>query len=68
MFTFRKEQRLHRLIAGFYEAEKPTAVVCHGTAALLDVKLSDGTLLIKGKTMTGFQIQRRTLRILMSAS
>ncbi len=54
MFTFKKEPRLHQLIAGFYEAEKPTAVVCHGTAALLDVKLSDGTLLIKEKTMTGF--------------
>ena len=54
MFTFKKEPRLYQLIAGFYEAEKPTAVVCHGTAALLDVKLSDGTFLIKGKTMTGF--------------
>ncbi len=54
MFTFRKEPRLHQLIARFYEAEKPTAVVCHGTAALLEVKLSDGALLIGGKTMTGF--------------
>lgn len=42
IFTFEKEPRLHQLIAAFYEAEKPTAVVCHGTAALLDVKLSDG--------------------------
>lgn len=54
MFTFRTESRLHQLIAEFYEAEKPVGVVCHGTAALLDVKLSDGSLLIAGKTMTGF--------------
>jgi putative intracellular protease/amidase len=29
-------------------------VVCHGTAALLDVKLSDGSLLIRGRHITGF--------------
>jgi putative intracellular protease/amidase len=54
MFTFRSEARLHRLLQEFYESEKPTVVVCHGTAALLDVILSDGTPLIRGKTMTGF--------------
>jgi putative intracellular protease/amidase len=54
MFTFRKEVALQKLLAEFFELEKPTAVVCHGTAALLDTKLSDGTTLIKGKTMTGF--------------
>jgi putative intracellular protease/amidase len=54
MFTFPQEARLHRLIAAFYEAEKPTAALCHGTCALLYVTLSDGTPLIEGKTMTGF--------------
>lgn len=54
MFNFRSATQLHTLIRDFYEAEKPTAVVCHGTAALLEVTLSDGTPLIKGKTMTGF--------------
>jgi putative intracellular protease/amidase len=38
----------------FYESEKPTAVYCHGTAALVDLKLSDGSYLVKGKTVTGF--------------
>ncbi len=54
MFTFPTEQRLHQLIAEFYEAQKVTAALCHGTCALLFVKLADGTPLIAGKTMTGF--------------
>jgi putative intracellular protease/amidase len=54
MFTFPTESRLHNLMAEFYEAEKVTAALCHGTCALLFVKLSDGKLLIEGKTMTGF--------------
>jgi putative intracellular protease/amidase len=46
--------QLHDLIAAFYQAEKPTAVICHGTSALLFVKAPDGEPLISGKTMTGF--------------
>ncbi len=54
MFTFPTETRLHQLMAEFYEAEKVTAALCHGTCALLFVKLSDGKPLVAGKTMTGF--------------
>ncbi|HQR34459.1 MAG TPA: type 1 glutamine amidotransferase domain-containing protein [Blastocatellia bacterium] len=54
MFTFPGETRLHNLLAEFYETEKVTAALCHGTCALLYVKLSDGKALIEGKTMTGF--------------
>jgi putative intracellular protease/amidase len=54
MFTFPTETRLHQLIAEFYEAEKVTAALCHGTCALLYVKLSNEKYLIEGKTMTGF--------------
>ncbi|MFI0895140.1 type 1 glutamine amidotransferase domain-containing protein [Streptomyces sp. NPDC020983] len=54
MYTFVDDERVHRLIAGFYEAGKITAVLCHGTAALLTTHLSDGTLLVTGKTWTGF--------------
>jgi putative intracellular protease/amidase len=54
MFTFRDNEDLKQAISHFYESEKPTAVLCHGTAALMDVKLSDGSYLIEGKTMTGF--------------
>jgi putative intracellular protease/amidase len=54
MFQFRDDDDVKTTIAHFYEARKPTAVLCHGTAALLDVQLSDGSYLIAGKTMTGF--------------
>lgn len=54
MFTFRADPQLQRLIAAFYEANKVTALVCHATCALLDTRLSNGDLLVKGKTWTGF--------------
>ena len=54
MFTFRDNEDLKQAISHFYESERPTAALCHGTAALIDVKLSDGSYLIEGKTMTGF--------------
>jgi putative intracellular protease/amidase len=54
MFTFRDDDELKTAIRHFYEAEKPTAVYCHGTAALVDLTLSDGSYLVDGKTVTGF--------------
>jgi putative intracellular protease/amidase len=54
MFSFPKDDRLHKLLADFYEAERITAALCHGVCALLFVRLSDGATLVKGKTMTGF--------------
>ncbi len=54
MFTFRDSEDLKAAIRQFYESEKPTAVYCHGTAALVDLKLSDGSYLVDGKTVTGF--------------
>jgi len=54
MFQFRQNEDLKRTIATFYEAEKPTAVLCHGVSALIDVRLSDGSYLVQGKTVTGF--------------
>ncbi len=54
MFAFRGHERLQQLIRAFYESGRITAAVCHGTAALPDLRLSDGTLLIIGKHVTGF--------------
>jgi putative intracellular protease/amidase len=54
MFQFRQNEDLKRAIAAFYEAEKPTALLCHGVSALIDVQLSDGSYLVEGKTVTGF--------------
>jgi putative intracellular protease/amidase len=54
MYTFYNDERVDRLVADFYEAGKPTAVICHATCVLLKVKLSTGRLLVEGKTWTGF--------------
>lgn len=54
MFSFRDDETLKETIARFYEAEKPIAAYCHGTSALVDVRLSDGSYLVEGKTVTGF--------------
>ena len=54
MFTFRENEDLKAAIRHFYESEKPTAIYCHGTAALVDLQLSAGSYLVDGKTVTGF--------------
>jgi putative intracellular protease/amidase len=54
MYTFRGNKELGKLFASFYEAGKPSAAVCHSTCLLLEATKSDGELLIKGKTWTGF--------------
>ncbi len=54
MYTFRKNADLERIFVHFYEKGKPSAAVCHATALLLDAKDSNGNLLVKGKTWTGF--------------
>jgi putative intracellular protease/amidase len=54
MYTFYENNAVHGAIRDFYEAGKPTAVICHGTCALLKTRLSAGSLLVEGKTWTGF--------------
>jgi putative intracellular protease/amidase len=54
MYTFYRSGAVHALLRDFYEAGKPVAVICHATCALLDARLSDGRLLVEGKTWTGF--------------
>ena len=54
MYTFYENDSVHAVIRDFYEAGKPTAVICHGTCALLKTRLSGGDLLVEGKTWTGF--------------
>lgn len=54
MVTMIDDQVLHGFIAKAYEAGKVVAIVCHGTCVLLKTRLSNGDLLVKGKTWTGF--------------
>ncbi|SKA70396.1 Putative intracellular protease/amidase [Thiothrix eikelboomii] len=54
MFTFIDNTALQHWIAQFYESGKVVAAVCHATCVLLKTRLSDGSLLVNGKTWTGF--------------
>jgi putative intracellular protease/amidase len=54
MFTFRDHDGLKNALRAFYESSKVTSALCHGVAALMDVKLSDGSFLVSGRTITGF--------------
>lgn len=54
MYTFFNDERVHKLAVQFYEGGKVLAVICHATCILLKLKLSNGKLLVEGKTWTGF--------------
>jgi putative intracellular protease/amidase len=54
MYTFVDNPAVHQLVAEFYQAGKPTAVVCHATCVLLTATTADGRLIVDGRTWTGF--------------
>jgi len=54
MYTFYENDAVHALIRDFYENGNATAVICHATCTLLKTRLSNGSLLVEGKTWTGF--------------
>lgn len=54
MVTMIDDRALHAYVARAYEAGKILAVVCHAACILLKTRLSNGDLLVKGKTWTGF--------------
>jgi putative intracellular protease/amidase len=54
MVTMIDDEALHAFIARAWEAGKIICVICHGTCVLLRVRLSNGDLLVKGRTWTGF--------------
>jgi putative intracellular protease/amidase len=54
MFNFASATDLHQKFAEFFEAGKIAAALCHGTAILRYARTSDGELVAKGRTVTGF--------------
>jgi putative intracellular protease/amidase len=54
MVTMIDNTALHAYLAKVWEAGKILAIVCHGTCVLLKTRLSNGDLLVKGRTWTGF--------------
>jgi putative intracellular protease/amidase len=54
MWDFREDRDVQRLAAAIHEKGGVVAAVCHGPAALVDVRLSSGEFLVAGKRVTGF--------------
>lgn len=53
-FDFPGDTSVQGAARSMFERGKVVAAVCHGTAALVDVKLSDGSFLLRGRKATGF--------------
>ncbi|KAJ5274026.1 ThiJ/PfpI [Penicillium angulare] len=53
MFDLATDLVSQALIREFYESSKVVSAVCHGPAALVNVKLSNGTYLVSNQTVTG---------------
>lgn len=61
MFDLPRDTALQQLIARAWDGGALIAAVCHGPAALVDVRVGDGTLLIAGRRMTGFSNEEETI-------
>lgn len=54
MWDLPDHKPLQQLLASVYENDGVVAAVCHGPTALINVKLSDGKLLVEGKKVAAF--------------
>lgn len=54
MWDFADSEEVSQVSREIYESGGVVAAVCHGPAALVNIKLSNGDYLIKGKRVTGF--------------
>lgn len=54
MFDIANDRDSIALIREFWESGKIVSTVCHGSAALLHVKLSDGSYLVANTPVTGY--------------
>jgi len=52
--TFPDDTRVHTLAANVLESGKLLGVICHATCLLLKARRADGSLLVDGRTWTGF--------------
>ncbi|KAI6806426.1 hypothetical protein KC367_g3429 [Hortaea werneckii] len=54
MFDLAHHEASHGIIRDLWEAGKVVSAVCHGPAALVNAKLSDGSYLVAGSKVNGF--------------
>ncbi|WP_375057862.1 type 1 glutamine amidotransferase domain-containing protein [Zobellella sp. DQSA1] len=61
IWDFPDNEALQLISQRIYEGGGIVASVCHGAAGLFNIRLSDGSLLIKGKEVTGFSNEEEML-------
>ena len=61
MFDLPKDKALQQVIAQVYQQQGSIAAVCHGPAALVNVKLKDGSYLVANKAINSFTNQEEKL-------
>ena len=61
MWDFPDNKGLAEIAAKIYESGGYVSAVCHGPAGLLNIKLNDGSLLIKERNITSFTNQEEIL-------
>jgi putative intracellular protease/amidase len=61
MWDFPDNKEFQALAREVYEAGGHVSAVCHGVVGLLNVRLSDGSLLLDGKRVTGFSNEEERL-------
>ena len=54
MWDFPGNRAIASVAAGIYERGGVVSAVCHGPAGLVDIRLADGSHLVKGKTVAAF--------------
>lgn len=54
MFDLPTDKKLQSIIGDIYQTGGIVSAVCHGPAALVNVKLNNGDYLVKGKKVNGF--------------
>lgn len=63
MFDFPNNPDIHQLIVDFHQKNKTIIAVCHGPAALSQVKLPDGSAFIQQKRISAFTNQEELFLI-----
>ncbi|KRG66830.1 thiamine biosynthesis protein ThiJ [Stenotrophomonas terrae] len=61
MFDLPRDQALQQLLGKVWDNGGIVAAVCHGPAALAEVRLADGSLLVAGRQLTGFSNEEEAI-------
>jgi putative intracellular protease/amidase len=54
MYDFPNNPHIQSIVSSYYQSGKVIGAVCHGPAALVNVRLEDGQPMLKGKSVSGF--------------